>query len=297
VIVAPITSAPSSGHWGLGYFGYRYIFFDCDSTLSRIEGVDELARLKGVADEVARLTRQAMNGDIKLEMVYAERLRLLTPTRGEMRALARHYVESVVEDARELIAALSFLQRQVFIISGGLAPAVTSFGRWLGVPASHIRAVDLEFDQLVGMWWDYRQTQRGENQSERYLAYVNGPLTESKGKTAVISELARDDGRRRLLVGDGASDLAARGAVDLFVGFGGVVYREQVAREAEVYITCASLAPVLPLAGTPAAFERCRGTPYHAIYEKGLSLISQGAVIFRNPGRREALIRAYREVL
>jgi phosphoserine phosphatase len=287
----------SAARWGEGYFGYRFIFFDCDSTLSRIEGIDELARMRGVAEQIARLTRQAMNGEIDLEEVYAERLRLLTPTRGEMRALARRYSETLVEDARELLAALLFLQREIFVVSGGLAPPVESFGRWLGLPAGHIRAVDLHFDQLVGAWWEYSPGRKGE-QEERYLTHEDSPLAESRGKTAIIGELLAElGGGRSLLVGDGVSDLEARAAVDLFVGFGGVIFREQVAREADVYVTCPTLAPLLPIAATPAAYRRCRGTRHQGLFDKGLSLLATDAVAFRNRKRKEILLRAYKEIL
>lgn len=37
------------------------IIFDCDSTLSSIEGIDELAETKNVQQEVSRLTELAMN--------------------------------------------------------------------------------------------------------------------------------------------------------------------------------------------------------------------------------------------
>jgi phosphoserine phosphatase len=284
----------SGARWGEGYFGYRFIFFDCDSTLSRIEGIDELARMRGVAEQIARLTHQAMNGETDLEEVYAERLRLLTPTRGEMRALARRYSETLVEDARELLAALLFLQREVFIISGGLAPPVKSFGRWLGLPAGHIRAVNLQFDQLSGAWWEYGPGRERAHQEERYLIHEESPLAESQGKAAIVGELLADpSGGRSLLVGDGVSDLEARDAVDLFVGFGGVVFRERVAREADVYVTCPTLAPILPIAATPAAYRRCRGTQHQSLFDKGLSLLATDVVAFRSRKRKEILLRAY----
>ena len=36
------------------------IFFDCDSTLSRVEGIDELAQRVGLIEAIAPLTRAAM---------------------------------------------------------------------------------------------------------------------------------------------------------------------------------------------------------------------------------------------
>jgi len=52
---------------------YGTIAFDCDSTLSTIEGIDELAALIGVGvdgAEIAALTERAMAGEIALEEVY-----------------------------------------------------------------------------------------------------------------------------------------------------------------------------------------------------------------------------------
>ena len=44
---------------------YGTIAFDCDSTLSAIEGIDELAAIAGVTREsVERLTAQAMAGEL-----------------------------------------------------------------------------------------------------------------------------------------------------------------------------------------------------------------------------------------
>src|SRR5262245_45909312 len=99
------------------------VFFDCDSTLSTIEGIDELARLKGVEARIVELTNAAMDGQIPLQEVYAERLRLLAPTRADMRAIEDAYKKTVVPDARETIAALHELGRRVFIVRGGLADA------------------------------------------------------------------------------------------------------------------------------------------------------------------------------
>ena len=219
------------------------VFFDCDSTLSTIEGIDELARFKGVEQQIVALTNAAMNGQIPLQEVYAERLRLLSPTRADMRAVEEAYKRTVVPDARETIAALHELGRRVFIVSGGLADAVIGFGMWLGVPKERIRAVGLSYNQLSGRWWDYQQ----RNLDECYLMYDDSPLTLQHGKADVIRGL-RERGRRAMLVGDGSSDLAAANAVDVFVGYGGVVARPIVSANAQVFLRTPSIAPVLLLA-------------------------------------------------
>ena len=57
------------------------ICFDFDSTLSRIEGIDELAKRVGLGEEMTKLTNAAMNGDVPLEAVYSRRLELIRPDR------------------------------------------------------------------------------------------------------------------------------------------------------------------------------------------------------------------------
>lgn len=266
------------------------MFFDCDSTLTAIEGVEELARLKGAESTIARMTEQAMGGEILLEQVYAERLRLLRPTREDLHRIGLRYCESAVPDARELIAGLLFLGRRVHIISGGLTEPVVSFGGWLGIPRGRIHAVGLEFDQLAGRWWEHFRD--APNPAERYLDYVPGPLSESRGKGRVIGQVRRKPGRA-VLVGDGISDLLARPAVELFVGFGGVVRREHVRVKADVYITATSLAPILPLAARAEEYAICQGTSHQAVFDRGLALIFEGGTVFHDQGRKASFDASY----
>ena len=226
---------------------YDEIFFDCDSTLSSIEGIDELARLKGVEERIVALTNAAMNGLIPLQEVYSERLRLLRPTRADMRAIEEAYKRTVVPHARETIQALHQSGRGCFVVSGGLADAVVGFVEWLGIPRKQVHAVGVTYNQLSGRWWDYQTCAQGGNPDETYLIYDDGPLTKQHGKIDVI-RAARTPGKRAMLIGDGSSDLAATPAVDLFCGFGGVVARPVVAASAGAFITVNSLAPVLLMA-------------------------------------------------
>ena len=70
---------------------YRFAFFDVDSTLVTIEGIDVLA---GGDPEIARLTGAAMNGEIPLDQVYATRLERIRPGREQVAQLASIYVHS-----------------------------------------------------------------------------------------------------------------------------------------------------------------------------------------------------------
>ena len=256
---------------------YDLIFFDCDSTLSSIEGIDELARFKGKEERVGLLTNKAMDGELDLAEVYGKRLRAIRPTRAQLKAIEERYWETMVEDAAEVIAALHFLGKRVFIISGGLIDAVRGFGRRLGVDAARIRAVELEYNELSGQWWRYHEPQA--QQAQTYLDFDEGPLTVSKGKSQIIQELAGDLPGRRVMIGDGASDLATKDQVDLFIGYGGVLTRDKVKAESDVFVSANSLAPILPIAAGRAGWQTVAGSAYEALYRKGIALARDPAAV------------------
>jgi phosphoserine phosphatase len=256
---------------------YRHVFFDCDSTLTAVEGIDVLAEAAGRGDEVRRLTEAAMNGDMDLEDVYGERLAQIHPTRSEVMAVRQVYKDNAIADAAIVIAVLQHLGHETYIISGGLEEPVREFGIALGVPAGNIRAVGVEYDELVGAWWDHHQ-----GREARYLDYGRGALAISEGKAEIVRQLVGKQSGRSLLIGDGTSDLLAGEAVDLFVGFGGVVARPKVEAGAPVFIRSPGLAPVVPLAAGPGAFTRLEETSYRAVFWEGVERVKD-STSFRSP--------------
>ena len=277
-----------------GWRPFDLVFFDCDSTLSAIEGIDELARSKGKAGRVGLLTNKAMDGDLDLADVYGKRLKAIKPTRAQLKTVEERYWETAVEDALEVIAALRFLEVQVFIISGGLIDAVKGFGRRLGVEPERIRAVELEYNELSGRWWDYHEP--GAQQAKTYLDYSTGPLTVSHGKSRIIGELAGDLPGRRLMIGDGASDLAAQDAVDLFVGYGGVVAREALLDASQVFIHAESLSPILPLAAGLRGWKMSQDTRHDGTFRKGIAAaLNEQAVTFSNESLRDSFFRDFED--
>jgi phosphoserine phosphatase len=270
------SSQPAWPEWP----GFDFIFFDCDSTLCAIEGIDELARKKGKFDEIKQMTDAAMAGEIHLHSVYDRRLELLSPTRAEIRALEQAYRQAIVQDAQEIVQALTWAGKELFIVSGGLLAAVRPFGEWLGIPGQNIRAVEVCYNLLSGQWWDYQQDQWGQRPDVEYLDPEETPLIQTHGKADVIRDLLAGRPGRSMLVGDGMSDLAAHPVVDVVVGFGGVVARQCVVAGAGVFIKCNSLAPVLPLALAKWEQVQFQATPYQAILTKGLALIEAGEVLF-----------------
>lgn len=208
---------------------FRTVVFDCDSTLSAVEGIEELAREH--RSEVTRLTTMAMNGQLPLEEVYGRRLDLIRPGRQEVDRIGRLYIERLVPDAVEAVRALRKAGVVVQVLSGGLLPPVAEVAAHLGIDAARVAAVDIYFD-TAGSYAGFDQT---------------SPLARSGGKRHWLEEQGRRLPRPVLLVGDGATDLEARPAVDAFAAFTGVVERPDVARKADHILRGPSLMDVTDL--------------------------------------------------
>ena len=207
---------------------FECVIFDCDSTLTQVEGIDCLAGPR--KEEIEALTRAAMGGQSSFHEVYGRRLDLLRPSFAAVNEVGRRYVEAVTPRAPEVVAALQSLQKRVFVFSGGFRLALSAFARFLGITGERVFGVDLYFDD-GGRYGGFDEANR---------------LTYNHGKTEVVKDLA-GRGRRTVFVGDGVTDLEAGAAVDLFIGFGGVVRRPEVERKAAYYVKTASLAPILPI--------------------------------------------------
>jgi phosphoserine phosphatase len=228
---------------------FACVVFDCDSTLCRIEGIDELAGPH--AAEVRALTDAAMAGTIALEEVYGRRLHVIRPSRERVDALARQYVDALVPDARETVAALRSLGKSVRVVSGGLLPPVAAVAAELGIGADDVRAVGVRFG-ADGAYEGFDE---------------DSPLARSGGKPLVLGAWGLP--RPALMVGDGSTDLEARPAVDAFAAYMGVAFREAVAAGADFVLRDESLAPVLSLACDDGDRARLAASPFADLLERG----------------------------
>lgn len=210
---------------------FAAVYFDCDSTLSTLEGVDELLQWAPAAlrRDIAALTEQAMAGLLPLADVYERRLRQLAPRREQLDRVGELYVAHLVPDALLVVQALQLLGKHVGIISGGLLTPVQHVAMHLGVPKENVYAVPLHFD-ATGAYVDFDR---------------RSPLWRNGGKIEVVQALPKDH-QPLAFVGDGITDAETQGHVACFVGFGGVIARPQVRARADVFVTSKSLAGVLP---------------------------------------------------
>lgn len=236
------------------------IIFDCDGTLSAIEGIDELAKYNQVTEPVQALTAQAM-GQTGLNLdLYQKRLALVQPQQSQLKQLGQQYFEHRVPDATTVIQIFNLLKKPVYIVSAGLFPAVAQFAALLQVPAEHVFAVDIQF-----------------NQAGKYLDFEHAsPLVNNQGKRKIVQRLKKKY-PRLIHIGDGLNDYVTYDLVTRFIGYGGVYYRENIEALCEYYIRSCSLAALLPLSLTTAEYEQL--SPDHQIlFHRGLAAIQNGNV-------------------
>lgn len=208
----------------------KLIIFDCDSTLSALEGVDELARLRGpeVHQRVEAMTNDAMDGRIPVEAVFAGRLEIIRPRRIDLEEVGRRYIETVEPEAIRVLAILRRAGWEPVILSGGFSQAIRPLADHLKI--NRVEAVELYF----GADGSYQGFD---------TAY---PTTRSGGKPEVVARLRSEYHPERIvMIGDGVSDLETKPVVDLFVGFGRYVRRARVAAEADHYIESLADLPAL----------------------------------------------------
>ena len=231
------------------------VIFDCDGTLSSIEGIDELARQNGVGDIVETMTAQAMSNTGVSADLYAERLALVQPNQQQVLDLGQAYIDHCNPGVVSVIAILQRMGKAVYVLSAGLQPSVEVLAKYLNIPDHHVFAVDIDFD-ADGHYAEFDQA---------------SPLVAAGGKCQVVEQLKQQHARI-MHVGDGMNDADVHGHVTCFIGYGGVFYRESIRSRSDYYIESASLLPILALALTKTEADQLRDSAL-ATYQEGLQLI------------------------
>jgi phosphoserine phosphatase len=199
---------------------FNSIVFDVDSTLSGVEGIDWLAAQRGpeIAAWSAGLTERAMEGEIPIEAVYAERMRIVKPSLPEIQQLGKVYVDRIAAGAAETIGALRAHDIKVVMISGGLREAILPLAGKLGVGEENVYGVSVFFDE-----------------QGRYAGFDDASLlTRQTGKRTTVGQM--DLKGPILAVGDGMTDCEIKPVVQGFAAFTGFTRREAVIERADYVI-------------------------------------------------------------
>lgn len=203
---------------------FQNIIFDFDSTLVSVEGLDEIAKNRGLEKEVERITNSGMSGNLPFSKSLRLRWNLIKPQQGDIAFLVQKYQHSLLPEINELLEKLK--DKKVYIVTGGVKEAIHPVTRQLGVPDENVFAVCTRVDNEGNLILD-----------ERCL------MTRDEGKTIVV-DLIKKTGKT-VVIGDGMTDFIAGKHADAFIGFGGHVKREAVQSVSEIYIEEPSLLKVL----------------------------------------------------
>ena len=239
------------------------VIFDCDGTLSSIEGIDELAKINNIGDEVKKMTADAMGSTGLNPALYQKRLDLVRPTQTQVNALSDLYLQHQSTDALALIDILKRLNKSVYVISAGLYPAVLLFSEKMGIPRENVFAVDVRFD-AQGNYIDFDSTSE---------------LISHSGKRTVVTELIHKQ-PRTAYIGDGLNDLSVRNLVTRFIGYGGAFFRESIAAMCDFYVKTPNFSPILPLVLTRSESESLSKQD-RDFYQNGFSFLQDGHVLIR----------------
>lgn len=188
------------------------IIFDLDSTLTTIEGIDELGAMKNMQEHIKNLTDRAMAGEISLDAVFHERLSLIQPTKTDLEMVGQLYLANITPNAKEVVSKLKNYHR-LFIVSGGYDLCVKPVAEYLEI--ENFYANRIHFDEngnYVGL-------------------YTSIPLWRDGGKAVLVQEIKKNYPVKTIMIGDGISDLEA--GADQFIYFAGVVHRQAVADKAQ----------------------------------------------------------------
>eukprot|EP00210_Caulerpa_lentillifera_P009271 g8836.t1 len=199
------------------------VCFDVDSTLCQEESIDELADFLGVGTKVAQLTHQAMSGDIKFEDALKLRLSAMQPSKSDIDRFLNERPPQLTEGVPELVHTLLKNGRAVYLISGGFRNIINPIADALGIARSRVYANTLLF-----------------NTDGSYAGFDETEFTSrSGGKPNAVQYIKKIHSYDTVvMIGDGATDLEARmqGAVDLFIGYGGVVERQIIKEKSDWFI-------------------------------------------------------------
>ena len=186
---------------GLLRRGTRLIVMDVDSTLIQGEVIEMLAAHAGCEAEVARITEQAMRGEIDFAASLRERVSLLAGL--EATALDRVYDDLVLAPgARTTVRTLKRLGYRFAIVSGGFSQLTDRLAADLGIDYSAANQLEIVEGRLTGT--------------------VLGEIVDRAGKADALRRFAEESGlpvSATIAIGDGANDLDMLNAAGLGIAF------------------------------------------------------------------------------
>ncbi|GAA0954255.1 phosphoserine phosphatase SerB [Nonomuraea longicatena] len=186
---------------GLSRRAKRLIVMDVDSTLIQGEVIELLAAHAGCLDEVARVTEEAMRGELDFAESLRRRVALLEGLPATVFEQVRKEVV-LTPGARTLVRTLKRLDFRFAIVSGGFTQITDSLVTELGIDYSAANVLEVIDGKLTGR--------------------VVGEIVDRPGKARALERFAREAGlpiSMTVAIGDGANDLDMIAVAGLGIAF------------------------------------------------------------------------------
>jgi len=207
----------------------RLLVADMDSTMIEQECIDELAEAVGIKEQVAEITRRAMNGELDFEQALRTRVALINGLERRVIEEIRRERITLAPGGRALIHTMRQFGAYTSLVSGGFTLFADYFAKRIGFDEAVANVLEFDGDRLTGT--------------------VADPIVDKTTKLTRLQTLAAERAiglELTLAVGDGANDLDMIRAAGLGVAMHA---KPHVAAEADVRIDFADLTALLYLQG------------------------------------------------
>ncbi|HZB88282.1 MAG TPA: phosphoserine phosphatase SerB [Terracidiphilus sp.] len=196
----------------------RLFAFDMDSTLIQGEVIDELAKMAGVGQQVAKITEAAMRGELDFDSSFTRRVGLLKGLPAE-RVHSLLNTIPLADGAERLLATLKLLGYHTVILSGGFNFFARSLQQRLGIDEIHANELEIVDGVVTGR--------------------VLPPVMNGARKAEILKLITQRKGfslQQVVAVGDGANDLPMLGLAGM-----GIAYRAKPLVRAQACHSISSL--------------------------------------------------------
>lgn len=179
----------------------KLLMADMDSTIVAGETLDELAAYAGIKDQIAAITKRAMEGKLDFHAALRERVGLL---KGLDASKLRETLDNTVVNpgAREMVQTMRENGAGCVLVSGGFTFFTQAIADEVGFEFHHGNSLEIEDGLLTGK--------------------VKEPIQDKNSKLSHLRKYCGDMGIEAgdvLAIGDGANDIPMLKAAGLGIGY------------------------------------------------------------------------------